>query len=171
MKTMRICALAAAFAVLTAGTAELTAQERPIHAGAHVSYGFEEWSSFGLGLNASYPLAEAILGAASFTYHFPGEEFTFWDFNLNAHFLFDIEGNITPYAGGGLNYSRWGFPTIDVPGFDITASGSEVGLNLVGGAFMSLENRMRLFTEGRFVISDLDQFVLSAGLSLPLGGN
>jgi outer membrane protein X len=160
-------ATVAALVAFGAGAGVAEAQEHPIHAGGHLSYGFEDFSEFGVGIHATYPLMDAIAGAASFTYHFPGEDLTFWDLNLNAHFRFALEGNFTPYAGGGLNYSRISFDL----GEGFTASNSEVGLNVLGGAFTDLENNIRLFGELRFVISDLDQLVLTLGASLPLGGN
>jgi opacity protein-like surface antigen len=162
-------------ALLAAGVAALlfapeVEAQQPIHAGAHLAYGLEDFSKLGVGVHATYPFTDLIAGAGSFTVHFPGDGLSFWDLNLNAHYRFPLEGNITPYAGGGLNYARLSFDLPPILGGG-SVSSSEVGLNVLGGAFMDLENDWRLFGEARFVISDADQLVLTFGVSLPLGGN
>ncbi len=138
-----------------------------IHAGAHLSYGSEDFSELGVGVHGTYLVTDEIAGWASFTYHFPGEDVTFWDLNINGHYRFEVAADVTPYVGAGINYSSL---SVDVPGLGFgTASTSEVGLNALGGAFMDMDNGMRPFGELRFVFSDADQLVLTLGLSVPVG--
>lgn len=140
------------------------ALEAQAHLGGHFSYGLEEFSEPGIGVDGTYLFTDVLAGAASFTYHFPGDDITFWDLNFNAQYHFPMGAAITPYLGGGINYSRLGFDVGVASG-----STSEVGLNLLGGGFMDFDNAMRLFGEGRFVLSDADQLVLSLGLGVPVG--
>lgn len=155
-------AVVAVFAFFFGASSTLEGQT---HVGGHLSYGTEDFSDLGVGAHGTYLFTDVLAGAASFTYHFPGEDVNFWDMNFNAHYRFPIDAAVTPYLGGGINYSRI---SVDLPGFD-SASDSEVGLNALGGAFFDLDNGARLFGEGRFVISDLDQLVLTFGASFPVG--
>lgn len=168
MRKLRLFPIAAAFIFFLSGGPSLQAQD--IHAGVHGSYGSESFADAGLGVHATYLLTQMIAGAASFTWHFPGDDFRFWDLNLNAHYRFPIDAQVTPYIGAGANYSRLSFPAADDIGFGGgRATDTELGLNLLGGAFADLGPSIRFFGEGRFVISDADQFVLTLGLSLLVG--
>ncbi len=162
-------ALASAGALFLALGTPSDVEAQQLHLGGQASYGTESYSELGVGAFGTYLFAENIAGAGSFNYHFPGDNISFWDFNANVHYRFDIDAGITPYAGGGLNYSNISVD-VDVPGAGaFGASSSEVGLNVLGGAFTDLDNGIRIFGEGRFVISDADQLVLSVGLGIPLG--
>jgi opacity protein-like surface antigen len=167
MNTKAMPALACAlFLGWSAGALEAQQAQR-VFAGPHVSYGFEDYSEAGVGIHGTYPLTDLFLGAVSFTYFFPDEDIDFWDVNVNGHYLIQIEGNVTPYLGAGINYSRISFDVPDVPFLD-SVSNSEFGFNLLGGAILGLGNAARLFAEGRYVVSDLDQFIVTIGLSFPI---
>lgn len=157
--------LLVAGSVLLVGVGTLEGQT--LHLGGHASYGTEDFSKAGVGAHATYLVTEDIAGAAALTFHFPGDDITFWDLNVNAHYRFTIDEDYTPYVGGGINYSHISVDDTDF-GFG-SVSSSEVGLNILAGVFLELANGMRPFGEARFVFSDADQLVLTVGLSLPVG--
>jgi opacity protein-like surface antigen len=79
--------------------------------------------------------------------------------NLNALYDFDIENTgLFPYAGGGLGFS-----------FVSDSGGSDVGLNLVGGARFASDNIFTPFAQAQFTVGDIDFFALSGGLLFRLG--
>ena len=79
--------------------------------------------------------------------------------NLNALYDFDIENTgLFPYAGGGLGFS-----------FVSDGGGSDVGLNLVGGARFASDNIFTPFAQAQFTVGDIDFFALSGGLLFRLG--
>jgi len=82
--------------------------------------------------------------------------------NLNVYYHFLPPGRITPYlgAGGGLH-----FYDLDVEGVD---GETDPGLNLLGGFRFPLSNNAHLFAEARYVATDLDQFQIFGGFTVPL---
>ena len=161
--------VAMALGLVLSAPNDVEAQE--LHVGGQASYGTEDFSELGVGVRGTYLLTDVIAGAADFNYHFPGEGLTFWDLNINGHYHFDLNGGVTPYAGAGINYSNLSVD-LDFGEFGDfgSASTSEVGINVLGGVFTDLDNGVRLYGEGRFVISDADQLVLTVGAGFPLGG-
>ena len=63
-------------------------------------------------------------------------------FTADAVYRFDLAGDITPYAGGGLRFFS---ASTDVAGYRI--SGSEIGIGLLGGAEYPLSEELDLFAE------------------------
>jgi opacity protein-like surface antigen len=77
------------------------------------------------------------------------------NFDLTYHF--DRSDRMTPYVGGGL-----GLHFVDDSRGD--RSGTDVGLNLVGGlSFPTATNHY--FLEGRYTASDIPQFALMGGVT------
>lgn len=93
--------------------------------------------------------------AGSFDLYFPDGRVDFWELNGNAFYHFHLPENpsVLPYAGGGLNVAQLS------NGMDNT----ELGLNLGGGVRFPLEN-ISPYVEGRAVLSDADQFVVTLGV-------
>jgi hypothetical protein len=78
---------------------------------------------------------------------------------INANVAVPITANtIDPYAGLGLNIARF---SVEVG--DDDESETEVGLNLLGGLRFRMGN-LGAYTEGRFVLSGAEQFVLTFGI-------
>lgn len=72
-----------------------------------------------------------------------------------------------PYVGGGLNFARW---SMDIPAelkpfIEGSASDTELGLNLIGGAEFGV-GRFKPFAELRAQISGGEQVVLAAGIRM-----
>lgn len=91
----------------------------------------------------------------SFNLFFPDGNVDFWDANANVfyHFHLPESPRVLPYLGGGLNVSR----------ISNGGESTEAGLNLGGGIRFPLEN-VSPFVEGRAVLGDHDQAVLTIGL-------
>lgn len=129
--------------------------------GGGLAYG-SEVEAIGIQFGGVYLFNEEISGAADFTVFFP-DNYDWWELNINAHYGFYAEDDISVYGLAGLNYA-----TIEVdlgPPFG-SNSDSELGLNLGGGAEFGLDFA-DLYTELKYVLSDADQLVISAGLRFP----
>lgn len=105
----------------------------------------------------------------TFDYFFPDiEGYNYFEVNANALYSLPLAGitGFRPYVGGGLNIAR-GSLDIDLPeGLgDISASDTELGLNLIGGAEFGI-GRIRPFAELRAQIAGGEQFVLTGGIRL-----
>lgn len=133
--------------------------------GGGLAYG-TEIEAIGVQGSAVYGFTEELRGAADVTIYFPdsqeGVDNSFWAINANVHYLFMAEDASSFYGLGGINYA-----TQEVSGGGMSFSNSEAGLNLGGGAEFGLEFGV-IYLEGKYVISDFDQLVLSGGLRFNL---
>ncbi|WP_138429730.1 outer membrane protein [Fodinibius saliphilus] len=138
-------------------------------AGGGLAYG-TEIESIGIQAGAVVGFNESFRGAADFVYFFGKEEngvdTSWWELNANVHYVFLSEATTTVYALGGLNYATVE-ATVSSGGFTASASNSEVGLNLGGGAEFGL-GFADLYTELKYVLGDADQLGISAGLRFGL---
>jgi len=129
--------------------------------GANLSWGAD--TDFGLGARVAFPIGgsvgqKGIKGLATFDYFFP-DGFDFWEITGNGVYDISTSGSASPYVGAGLTFAR---SSVSVSGF--SASNSEVGLNLLGGARFAPTGNVQPFVEARFQIRDGSQFVLSGGV-------
>lgn len=135
-----------------------------VHFGPQAS--FADDVDFGIGgrVVAGVPDYAGFEVAGSFDYYFP-DGFDYWEINGNVLYNLELEGSSSfrPYAGGGLNIARID-SDVSVPGFDVDASTTEVGLNLVGGAKIATDAVTTPFVEAKFEISGGEQFVIQGGL-------
>lgn len=146
------------FAALGLAAAALLLQ--PPAASAQVYGGVQgNWGSetdFGVGGRVLGNIEDANLElVGDFNVYFPDGPRDFWEANANLfyHFHLPETPSVLPYLGGGLNVSRQ----------SNGADNTEAGLNLGGGIRFPLEG-VSPFVEGRAVISDHDQAVLTIGL-------
>jgi hypothetical protein len=107
----------------------------------------------------------------SFDYFFPsdppgGGDLTYWEINANLVYVVPLGSPpINPYFGGGLNLAHAGVESPLPGGGTISLGDEDLGLNLVGGTSINLNNsRLRPFVEARFELSGGEQFVVTAGL-------
>jgi len=94
-----------------------------------------------------------------------------FELNLNGQYEFYAEQMINAYALGGLNIARQKFEYSGLgssPYFN--DSKTKVGLNLGVGGEYAFNESLLAFAEFKFVLSDFDQAVFSAGVRLPIGG-
>jgi opacity protein-like surface antigen len=112
------------------------------------------------------------LGAfGSFDWFFPGNSYgvspSVWEINVNATYDLKIAGltGVAPYVGGGVNYLHWSTGAGTVLGFPVpSASGSETGLNLLGGGRFNLTPKLHAFAEARIEVRSGGAFVVTGGL-------
>jgi outer membrane protein W len=93
-------------------------------------------------------------------------------FGLDVDYLFNFldtqAGEFTPYAGGGLNFTRFSSGDCgdveELTGIDLDCSDSEAALQIGGGAKKTLASGKDFFVEGYIVLFDSTAFILRAGL-------
>lgn len=125
-----------------------------VHIGAQGNYGTE--TDFGVGGRILGNLDAADLEVVgSFDLYFPDGPADFWEANANLFYHFHLPENasVLPYLGGGLNIGR----------VSNGASSTEAGLN-VGGGVRFPGGDLTPYIEGRGVVSDFDQFVITFGV-------
>jgi len=144
--------------------------------GSGVGFGDDLDNDLGIRVDGSYMFTEEIRGAADFTFFFPksegGGEATVWELNFNGHYLFINDESMNVYGLAGINITGLNLD-VDTGGFGTFSSNdSEFGLNIGGGAEFDVDFAM-LFGEAKFggIGHDANQFVIAAGLRLPIGGN
>lgn len=130
--------------------------------GAGLAYG-AEIEEIGLKVDGVYTINEDFRAAADFIYYFTEDNLTFWEFNLNGHYLFLTEEELMVYGLAGINYAK---QSIDFDGME-DFSNSEAGLNIGVGLEYDL-GFAKFSPELKYAISDLDQLVISAGLRFPI---
>lgn len=139
--------------------------------------------NIGVGFGVEVPVEEvndrfSIHGNA--LYFFPGEsaeeipgvdaDVDYWELNANGRFRIPLaDQSWTPYLGAGLNIGRVsGSVSIDGVGSTKETS-TELGVNVLGGVQFG-DGASRPFVEGRYELGGGEQFVLSGGISLAIGG-
>lgn len=96
--------------------------------------------------------------------------FDFSQFAVNAdvRYFLPSSSDLTPFAGGGIGFI---FTHNEVP-FQGGIQGDtnlNIGLNLFGGLDYPLSDNLLLTGEGRFVVSEVYSFKLTAGVTFLLG--
>lgn len=144
--------------------------------GSGVGFGDDLDNDLGIRIDGSYMFTEKIRGAADFTFYFPksegGGKATVWELNFNGHYLFINDESMNVYGLAGINVTGLKVE-VDAGGFgSFSSSNSEFGLNIGGGAEFDVDFAM-LFGEAKFggIGHDANQFVIAAGLRIPIGGN
>ncbi|MEZ4700101.1 MAG: hypothetical protein R2834_07205 [Rhodothermales bacterium] len=155
------------------------AAQAQLQVGAGLAFG-TEIEKIGLQLNANLPVAQEgkIRGAADVIFFlkddFGSGSTRLWTINLNGHYIFMTTEEFLVYALGGINIANYtiksDFDIPEIPGFGFDASSTELGLNVgAGGEYgMPFGN---LYGEVKYVLSDFDQLVISAGIRIPIGGS
>lgn len=154
---------------------------QPANAQTSVSFGpqlaWGDGSDLGIGARAEFGLGETfgltespftdLYGSATATYFFCGSGFgpansgtdcSYVELNGNGVIPFEIDAEVTPFAGAGLHLGR---TSIRQEGTRF--SNTEIGLNFLGGLQFPL-GAYSGFVEGKFGIVGVDQFVLSTGI-------
>lgn len=155
--------------LLVCGVANASA-EMPLSFGAQLD--FADDFDFGIGgrvVADTGDIVENSRAMASFDYYFPddgGADVTFWEINVNAHYLFPLENApVGVYAGAGLHFYKWSFDYEGLDAFglgDIDDSGA--GLNLLGGVDFSAGPTVKPFVELKIELGGAEQFILTGGV-------
>jgi opacity protein-like surface antigen len=137
--------------------------------GARVNFGLAD--AFGIEDGFFQNLAASINGSYIFgDSESIGTETWSWSgllINVNAIVPFDIEAGVTPYAGAGINHTRFSsdFSGIGIGSFGF--SGSSSGLNILGGVELPLGS-IPAFAELQYSTSGAGN--LSVSLGVMFGG-
>ncbi|MFO7895279.1 MAG: outer membrane beta-barrel protein [Longimicrobiales bacterium] len=165
--------LIAAFAVLMAGALAQPAQAQ-VQFGAQANYADD--FDFGIGARAQFDLGSmfelegamaSLKGVVSGDFYFPdcGDlDCSYMEINGNALYPIEMEGDLAPYVGGGLNIARFSADYTDpFSGTTSSSSDTDVGLNALGGANFDLGS-MAAFAEAKIELGGGEQFVLTFGV-------
>jgi len=169
---MRKLFLTAVIALLSIGA---YAQKGQAYLGGQLAYP-TEIESLGIGVKGGYGITDAICAQATFDYFLKKDNVSWWDLNLDVHYLFPLGNNIKVYPLAGLTYLRGsvdGFTqTVNTPDGSVTVGSNEsysdgnLGLNLGGGFQYDLTDKLALNAEVKFqIIKNTNQGVISAGLA------
>ena len=140
-------------------------------------------STIGIGLNADLGTIMPNLALHAYLdYWSSGEEEDNYEYSWSAigisaiaKYMFAMEGSIKPYAGGGLGLEFANFSAeYDGPGNeffdgDFDESETDLGIHLVGGASMMVNEKMTGFAEVKYTIGEIDYFGIFAGIMYSLG--
>lgn len=120
------------------------------------------FNSFGVQARGQYQINETWRAAADFTYLFP-EIGSAWEFNPNAHYIFQDDGAGKKfYALAGLGVYHYDLGLNNVFGIDIGGSFTDIGLNVGAGANIPLGG-ITGYAEAKFGIGG-SEFGLAVGV-------
>ena len=169
---MRKLFLTAVIALLSIGA---YAQKGQTYLGGQLAYP-TEIESLGIGVKGGYGITDAIRAQATFDYFLKKNNVSWWDLNLDVHYLFPLGNNIKVYPLAGLTYLHASadgvIQSFDehtgkvVEGSKYSYSDGNLGVNLGGGFQYDLTNKLVLNAEVKFqIIKNTNQGVISAGLA------
>ena len=83
-------------------------------------------------------------------------------------YLKPLNDKFTVYGLAGLNFTSW---SVDhkIVGFDIGGGGTNLGVNVGGGSYLNINDKMKGFGELKYVIGNFDQLVLNVGVLFGVG--
>lgn len=131
-------------------------------AGLTLSYG-SEIESLGIGARYQYGILDQLRGEVSLNYFFEHNHLTWWDVNLNAHYLLGLwNEQLYFYPLAGLNYTMVNYKK------DLDPKGEEnhVGLNVGAGLEYEITPHFGASFEYRHtIVRKVDQGVFTLGLN------
>ena len=153
------------------GVAVFAAGPRAVEAQMTVgpSLAFHDDADFGVGATFGMPLAALGEGFGlmlDFLYFFPEGNIDYFEINGNVTYDFPLESSIVvPFVLGGLNIAR-----ASASAFGVSASATEVGLNLGGGIAFDAGN-FRPNVAAKFEVSGGGALVVWVTLPFAVGGD
>ena len=138
--------------------ATASAQKGNMKIGPLVAYG-SEIKNPGIGVKFHYGINDKIRLAPDFIYYFKKNDVSWWELNLNGHYMFSESGDMGFYALGGLNMLG-----AKVEFMGISTSDTEMGINLGAGVQKPLTSTILGVAEAKYTLSSSDQLVISVGL-------
>ncbi len=158
-------------ALLALGSTPASA-ELPLSFGVQANYADD--FDFGIGGRIVADTGEVVENSramASFDFYFPdgnGADVTFWEININAHYLFPLEdAPVGVYAGAGLHiYNVSVDLDLDTPFGDFggSADDSGAGLNILGGVDFTGVQSVTPFAELKLELGGAEQFIITGGV-------
>jgi hypothetical protein len=145
------------------GSAEAQAQTVIGGVGAY----YDDLEAFGIGAYVAIPVPQVYDGLSinpNFVFFFP-DNGDYWELNGDVVLSFPLEDDspIIPFALGGISIGRSSFDA-----FGVSASDTDIGLNLGGGVVFPLET-VRPVAGAKFEIRDNTGFVIFGGVGFPVG--
>jgi len=121
--------------------------------GAGLAYA-GELTTAGIVINGEFPLSSKMIAAPGLIFYFEDA----WEINGNVNFNLSGNDAILPYVIAGINVIS-------------SNNNSEIGINAGIGANYDIGINPSLFTEAKYVLGNLDQLILAAGIKFPLNIN
>jgi hypothetical protein len=131
-------------------------------AGAQLSFD-SEFDNTAIGFKGVFGLSNSISFSPDINYFFRSNEY--FTVNTDLHLDLASGNNLKFYGLGGLHLGAFRSLTNrdGLLGFNSDAD-VNLGLNLGLGAHLFTREKFRLFAEGKYIISDVNRFVLSVGI-------
>lgn len=149
-------------AMIAYGSASF-AQKGQSEAGVYFNYGTE--MNIGLGVKYRYSFTDNWRIESAFNYFFKHDYVSMWDLGANVHYLFPVAEAIKIYPLAGLHYANATAHVKDL-GADKNESDGKLGVNVGVGADFKVAPSLAIDVEAKYqIISDFDQFVISAGIT------
>lgn len=152
-----VCAL-----VLGMSTAMSQVQQGETAVGANLVYG-SEIESMGIGARFQYGILDQLRAEVGLNYFFEHNHTTWWDVNINAHYLLPVWNNqLYFYPLVGLNYTM---TRVKLPGMKADEE-NHVGMNVGAGVEYEFTEHFGVNFEYRHtIIRKVDQGVFGLGLN------
>lgn len=164
MERMKKLILVTGLVVLVAAFATPAYAQISTRVGPMISFTSGDVDETGIGVVGEFGVGQKFSIAPQFLLYFPGDDFSFFELNINGNYYFFNQDVFELYGLGGLNFARWSY---DGPAGD--DSGSELGLNLGIGSNFQFGKNFVPFAEFRFTIGEFDQFALGLGVKFNVG--
>ena len=144
------------------GFAQAQVHQGETAAGINLVYG-SEIESMGIGARFQYGILDQLRAEVGFNYFFEHNHLSWWDVNVNAHYLVGLWNNqLYIYPLAGLNYTMVNYKgDLDVKGEE-----NHVGPNLGAGIEYEITEHFGVNFEYRHtIVRKVDQGVFGLGLN------
>ena len=152
--------------VLLASSISLSAQSFKGEQSALVELGYQSnYQRAMLGAQYRYVFLDGFRVAPDMQFLFPKDNITGLDINVNVHYVFNVDYQLTTYPLAGLNMANNRFSGTTINGLRISSQGyTDWGFNLGAGASYNLYGGNGFLNfEAKYIFSTNDAFVFSAG--------
>ncbi|MCD4834510.1 MAG: hypothetical protein K8R31_11990 [Bacteroidales bacterium] len=160
------------FTIVLSSLFVINSNAQPINIGGGLVIGTDR-PNIGLKVHGTYGmdfLLENLSGAAAFTFFIPATPgnitFNRWSIDIDGHYKFYEMTDFEFYALGGLNIAQYDTHW-DVTGTSIS-SGTKPGLNVGAGAIYNFSDKMKAFSEFKYILSNYDQAEITFGVLFEL---
>ncbi|MBI9072889.1 MAG: outer membrane beta-barrel protein [Melioribacteraceae bacterium] len=133
-----------------------------------------EISNIGIHANGIYKIDETWEASPTLTYFLEKDYLSWFTIDVNAHYIFSKNDGLTAYGLAGLNMTFWSFdfetevPNFGFGGVSLDASGTDIGINIGGGARKEISEKMELVGEIKYVLGGANNFAIKAGVVFSL---
>lgn len=159
MKTLLTTSIALFLLLLTTET------RAQLSIGPGIAFGTDV-DELGIQVRGIYSITDQWRAGADIIYYLDSiKDFSIWEINLNAQYVFTDAAQLKAYALAGFNILLFSDSF-----FGENSTSTEAGLNLgVGGQYL-FSDKVSGLAELKYTLSDLDQLVIGLGIQFHLGG-